>query len=416
MVNPDGVARGHYRTDTLAQNLNRYFRDPSLSSQPAVYSISKLIQILANPPPSSITPTKSNRGKKAKGRSRKSNLTDKLPRINKSASVERPPSRFPRIDTNIPGSMRSNRISKDDIEIKPRRKQSIAHLPSRLGLGKREGKLLNRARSDADRDYEHCALKGKKWKVRNDMPRNWMQWRSYGWREEIVKGSTGGGCRLWGYCDLHAHASKRSLFMYGNHFAHDRRKREIVKLFGRVMELNCSYFSYASSNFSPENMQNMDKHDGLSKDGSGRVAVQRIVPELTHCYTFECSYNTAKKSRELLEFSIVDTDVKKEKSRKKCRKYNRKYFDLSSFETSGNVDSARFYNIGEDNHAQFLSEHFNHMGAAIGQSFLDVTGTAKSSRLPTSTHRTLAGLLDWIKDRNSPTQKKGKRFAIESDV
>jgi hypothetical protein len=29
MLNPDGVYRGYYRLDTFAQNLNRYYIDPT---------------------------------------------------------------------------------------------------------------------------------------------------------------------------------------------------------------------------------------------------------------------------------------------------------------------------------------------------------------------------------------------------
>lgn len=39
MVNPDGVHLGHYRVDSLGQNLNRFYSSPSLNQQPSVYAI-----------------------------------------------------------------------------------------------------------------------------------------------------------------------------------------------------------------------------------------------------------------------------------------------------------------------------------------------------------------------------------------
>ena len=39
LVNPDGVARGHQRTDTFGQNLNRRYMDPSPEREPTVYAI-----------------------------------------------------------------------------------------------------------------------------------------------------------------------------------------------------------------------------------------------------------------------------------------------------------------------------------------------------------------------------------------
>lgn len=43
MINPDGVYRGHFRTDGFGRNLNRYYRDATLEQQPSVFAIVQLI-------------------------------------------------------------------------------------------------------------------------------------------------------------------------------------------------------------------------------------------------------------------------------------------------------------------------------------------------------------------------------------
>ena len=44
MINPDGVYRGHYRSDTGGFNLNRVYGQPQSEAHPAVFAISRLIE------------------------------------------------------------------------------------------------------------------------------------------------------------------------------------------------------------------------------------------------------------------------------------------------------------------------------------------------------------------------------------
>ena len=44
MLNPDGVYRGYYRLDTLAQNLNRYYINPCPEKQPTIWAVKKAIE------------------------------------------------------------------------------------------------------------------------------------------------------------------------------------------------------------------------------------------------------------------------------------------------------------------------------------------------------------------------------------
>ena len=43
ILNPDGVQRGHYRTDQFGVNLNRVYLDPDLDKHPSIYAAKSLI-------------------------------------------------------------------------------------------------------------------------------------------------------------------------------------------------------------------------------------------------------------------------------------------------------------------------------------------------------------------------------------
>ena len=78
------------------------------------------------------------------------------------------------------------------------------------------------------------------------------------------------------YVDLHAHATKRGVFMYGNYFGNALEQAENM-LFPKVVSLNSPHLDFEHCVFSEKNMYTADKRDGLSKEGSGRVAMHKAT-------------------------------------------------------------------------------------------------------------------------------------------
>ena len=78
------------------------------------------------------------------------------------------------------------------------------------------------------------------------------------------------------YIDLHGHASKRGCFIYANHFETCDDQIEAL-LFPKLMSINSQNFDFEACNFSLKNMIFKDKRDGLSKEGSGRVAIYKAT-------------------------------------------------------------------------------------------------------------------------------------------
>ena len=108
------------------------------------------------------------------------------------------------------------------------------------------------------------------------------------------------------YLDLHAHASKRGCFIYGN--VMDTLVDQVQnQLFCRLIALNTPHFDYEGCLFSREHMKRIDPGDlekGLTAEGSGRVATY-LAHRLIHSYTLECNYNMSRVANEV---PACDTD------------------------------------------------------------------------------------------------------------
>ncbi|KAJ0178965.1 hypothetical protein K1T71_005740 [Dendrolimus kikuchii] len=168
---------------------------------------------------------------------------------------------------------------------------------------------------------------------------------------------------LYLYIDLHGHASKKGIFMYGNHFD-DLESCVECMLLPRIMSLNNLHFHFASCNFTERNMYLKDRRDGMSREGSGRVAVLKATG-LVRSYTLECNYNTGRLVN-VLPPTVRDGPA------------------------SGAPLSAPMP-------PKYTPHIFEEVGRSLGASILDLTGQHPNSRIPCSEHRNLSAVREWLR-------------------
>ncbi|NXC46562.1 CBPC5 protein, partial [Penelope pileata] len=236
MLNPDGVLRGHYRTDSRGVNLNRQYLNPDAELHPAVYGAKAVLlyhhvhsRLLPGCPDwrTFVSPLS----------------TSVLSARSANRCVPEPPlSELEKANNrrNTWGSARGPGPSPE-----PPSAPALLILPEE-GAGP-------------------------------PLPPEAIPARHSG---------------LAYYVDLHGHASKRGCFMYGNSFSDENDQVENM-LFPKLISLNSPHFDFTGCNFSEKNMYARDKRDGQSKEGSGRVAVYKALG-IIHSYTLECNYNTGR--------------------------------------------------------------------------------------------------------------------------
>ncbi|XP_028402724.1 cytosolic carboxypeptidase-like protein 5 [Dendronephthya gigantea] len=164
------------------------------------------------------------------------------------------------------------------------------------------------------------------------------------------------------YVDLHGHASKRGCFMYGNYFEDDEQYTQCM-LFPKLISINSSHFDFTACNFSEKNMYSRDKRDGMSKEGSGRVAVYKMTG-LPHCYTLECNYNCGRSTNAV---------------------------------PPATCDGGRATPPPPPGFPpRYTPEIYEEVGRAVAISALDMMNANPWSRLPFSEHSCLDGLKNWV--------------------
>ena len=87
------------------------------------------------------------------------------------------------------------------------------------------------------------------------------------------------------YVDIHGHASKRGIFMYGNHFS-DMDNKIASMLLPKLMSINSANFDFPACNFTEKNMYMKDRHTGAGREGSGRVSAYKATGTYVNLESF----------------------------------------------------------------------------------------------------------------------------------
>ncbi|XP_036191003.1 cytosolic carboxypeptidase-like protein 5 isoform X3 [Myotis myotis] len=233
MLNPDGVVRGHYRTDSRGVNLNRQYLKPDAVLHPAIYG-AKAVLLYHHV---------------------HSRLNSQSPSAQQYS---------PRLCPDAPLS---------DLE-----KANNLHMEAHLG---------HSCDGDNPESWTETELAEQKASSVWIMPPGSTEAEQPA-PDTIPPKESG----VAYYVDLHGHASKRGCFMYGNSFTDETTQVENM-LYPKLISLNSAHFDFQGCNFSEKNMYARDRRDGQSKEGSGRVAIHK-ASGIIHSYTLECNYNTGR--------------------------------------------------------------------------------------------------------------------------
>ncbi|XP_070705858.1 cytosolic carboxypeptidase-like protein 5 [Pempheris klunzingeri] len=258
MLNPDGVVRGHYRTDSRGVNLNRQYLNPSPELHPSIYAAKTLLLYhhIHN----------------------RLHTTQPGAHCNSLTNTSAPPLNVKPVNQHQAPPVNALEVSLNQRNAEKDANLVLPEVPmvteENAWVAPEVGKDDQNSSSSSSETVAPEAVEVTGPQVEE---------------QEIVPPQEGGVAY---YVDLHGHASKRGCFMYGNNLPDENQQVENM-LYPRLIAVNSAHFDFLGCNFSEKNMYARDKRDGQSKEGSGRVAIHKAIG-LLHSYTLECNYNTGK--------------------------------------------------------------------------------------------------------------------------
>ena len=317
MLNPDGVYRGHYRMDSRGVNLNRMYLNPSPKLHPSIYAARCLVlhhhrsrgnmqdtlqgpsrvPACTNPfSPSDMCPSKCHiaiserRGVHVRdcdesrtldtSRNYSSLSSSSLPTVNGVSNCLKFSADQNKRIIWLPGSPLCSLTARCNGKgsVEPSHSDtglytisnhlgdlSLAHLPK---LRQRSSSAPNNPASPESNSA--CLTKD----LTSSLSSSSSSSGSSNCQPDAVRITKESGVAF--YVDLHAHATKRGCFIYGNYFRDETEQTQNM-LFPKLVALNSPHLDFDQCVFSEKNMYASDKRDGMSKEGSGRVGIYKAT-------------------------------------------------------------------------------------------------------------------------------------------
>ncbi len=272
-LNPDGVVRGHYRTDSRGVNLNRMYLDPSFELYPSIYAAKSVLVYYHN--------HNRVRTERVQVHAAKTSSSDTHPVISHThqndinkAKSDQSISAMP-VNSHLPNSdsvIDTNVDDLDTVQQLLKIEKDLSSLTLDHSDNGVDGMMSSNLSDQQDEDaHSHIGNEGSD---SEPLPHHVIADTNLPDPQQLHIPPAQSGIAF--YVDLHGHASKRGCFIYGNYFENEDMQIENM-LFPKLIALNTSHFDFTGCNFTERNMYLKDKRDGLSKEGSGRVSIYKGI-------------------------------------------------------------------------------------------------------------------------------------------